>query len=141
MEKYIIDKTKLLILVILMASLTYCKETNKISIPQDIVIKSTEYVIKSYKKYLNGKKYILKREFTESVKPFKVGNQKIEIVNEKEISDLNVSTIEFYKFSGNINGDIEVELLLLPRKQYVKLYFTKIETDNWKCTNVEAWQN
>ncbi len=139
MEKYIIGNNKWLWLLMITMYLS-CQLKDDKSIPQDIIVKSTEFTIRKYKKYLYPKVYILKNEFTESAKMVNIDGLALHLIDEKDIKSSEISTIEFYKFKP-ANGDVEIELVLMPRRQYIKFHFKKSGNKIWDFTNVTPWQD
>ena len=63
------------------------------------------------------------------------------IALQKQIKAMEISTIEFYKFNQMANGDVEIELVLMPRRQYVKFYFKKSGSGTWDLTDIKPWQD
>ncbi|QXU43075.1 hypothetical protein [Pedobacter sp. D749] len=139
MEKYITGNSKWLCLIIIALCLSCAPKSEK-SVPQDILVKSTGYTIRKYKRYLYPKVYILKNAFTEEAKTVKVDGMELNLTEESSIQSTEASTIEFYKFAQLSNGDAEVELVLMPRRQYLRLRFKKTGNKSWEITSVIPWQ-
>lgn len=139
MEKYITENSKWLCLIIIALCLSCAPKSEK-SVPQDILVKSTGYTIRKYKRYLYPKVYILKNEFTEGAKTVNIDGLALRLIDEKDIKSSEISTIEFYKFKQLANGDVEIELMLMPRRQYIKFHFKKSGNKIWEITSVIPWQ-
>lgn len=140
MGKYIIENNKWLWLFMITTCLSCTLKDDK-SIPQDIIVKSTKFTIRKYKRYLYPKVYMLKNEFTEDAKTVNIDGLALRLIDEKDIKSSEISTIEFYKFKQSANGDAEIELVLMPRRQYVKFYFKKSGNKIWDFTNITPWQD
>ncbi|WP_316848593.1 hypothetical protein [Pedobacter psychrodurus] len=130
MEKYITENSKWFWLFIIALFISCTIKSDK-TIPKDIILKSTDYTVGKYKRYLNPKVYILKNEFTEDVKTVNTEGIEVNLVDEKDLKSTEVSTIEFYKFTHVANGDVELEMVLMPRRQYVRFHFTKASDETW----------
>lgn len=139
MENYITGNSKWLCLIIIGLCLSCAPKSEK-SLPQDILVKSAGYAVKKYKRYLFPKVYILKNAFTEEAKTVRVDGMELNLTEEGSIPLTEASTIEFYKFLLLSNSDAEVELVLMPRRQYLKFHFKKTGNKNWEITTVTPWQ-
>ena len=140
MEKYILEKNKRLWLFMIAICIS-CTPKNEKSIPQDIIIKSTGYTVKKFKRYLYPKVYIVKNVFTADAQVVIIDGVELSLIDEKALKSTEISTIEFYKFNQMANGDVEIELVLMPRRQYVKFYFKKSGSGTWDLTDIKPWQD
>lgn len=144
MEEYIIEKTRIFIVSILLVLLISCESKRQNDIPDKIIIKSLSFILnnKKYSRFSQKEVRIEQNTLTRNITPFKIGSfnvRMIEKLNENDTVFSHISSFFFYKYSRYDTGDIEVEFIISPRKQYVKLLFTK-ERNNWVCINSELWQ-
>ncbi|RLJ72500.1 hypothetical protein [Pedobacter alluvionis] len=140
MENYITEKNKWLWLFIIALCIA-CTSNNEKSIPQDIIAKSTGYTVRKYKRYLYPEVCILKNELTREAKMVNIDGMEVNLIDEKAVKSTEISTIEFYKFMQIENGNTEIELVLMPRRQYIRFRFKKSGNETWDSTTITPWQD
>lgn len=140
MEKHIIENNKWLWLFVIVTYLS-CTPKNEKAIPDNIIFKSVEYTVRKYKKYLYPKVYIIKNTLTKEARTINIDGIELSLIDENIIKSSETSTIEFYKFNRMPNNQAEIELVVMPRRQYIRFHFKKTLNQKWDLLEVMPWQD